>query len=149
VITIATAQYQALGPPLVPTVYFLSDGKKYPHITTSLLCVLQMNRTKTRRRTIASKETDFVDLTARPSAIHVEVPPKTMLKTKSALFKTNGKRFYYNPLQKTMPGPLHPVPCYCACPTSPCHNRIHIHTNTDATIIALTIRRHSPRTHGR
>ncbi len=48
------------------------------------------------------KEINFVDLAARPSAVRAAVSAKKMLETKSALLRTDGKRAYYNPLQKTI-----------------------------------------------
>lgn len=48
------------------------------------------------------KQIDFVDLAAKPSAVRAEVSAKNMLETKSALLRADGKRVYYNPLQKTI-----------------------------------------------
>lgn len=48
------------------------------------------------------KEVDFVDLAARPSAVRAEVSAKIMLEAKSALLRADGKRVYYNPVQKTI-----------------------------------------------
>jgi hypothetical protein len=117
VIAIATAQYQALGaetPPFDPIVDVLSDGKKCPHITTFLLDCLIMRFADDSEKGFydsdedseenysQQKEIDFVDLAARPSAVRAEVSAKKMLETKSALLRADGKRAYYNPLQKTI-----------------------------------------------
>jgi hypothetical protein len=115
VVAIATAQYHATGTPFDPTVNVLSDGKKYTHITTFLLdCLLIMRFADDSEKAFydsdedseenysQQKETDFVDLAARPSAIRAEVSAKKMLETKSTLLRADGKRVCYNPLQKAI-----------------------------------------------
>ena len=106
--------YQASGPSFDPIVDVLSDGKKYSHITTLLGCFLIMSFADDSEKGFydsdedseenynQQKQIDFVDLAARPSAVRAEVSAKNMLETKSALLRADGKRVYYNPLQKTI-----------------------------------------------
>ena len=109
------AQYQASDPSFDPIVDVLSDGEKYPHITTFLLdCFLIMSFADDSEKGFydsdedsaedysQQKQIDFVDLAARPSAVRAEVSAKKMLETKSVLLRADGKRVYHNPLQKTI-----------------------------------------------
>lgn len=96
VIAIAMAQYQASGPPFDPIVDILSDDEDDSEKG------FYDSDEDSEEDDSQRKEIDFVDLAARPSAIRAEVSAKKMLETKSLLLRVDGKRIYYNPLQKTI-----------------------------------------------
>ena len=117
VIAVAMAQYQAPdaeNPSPDLTVDTLSDGKKHIHITTFVLdCLLIIRFADDSEKGFyededseedysQQKEIDFVDVAARPSAIRAEISANRMLETKSSFLSADGKRVFYNPLQKTI-----------------------------------------------
>lgn len=117
VIAVAMAQYQASDaeiPSLDLAVDIPTDGKKYIHFTTFVLNCLIMrfvddsekgfydSDEESEEDCSQQKEIDFVDLAARPSAIRAEVSANKMLETRSAFLGADGKRVFYNPLQKTV-----------------------------------------------